>query len=371
MNNALRAIVVALVTFLVANAYADDGKLTVHVFPRDAEVLIDGTPQPDGAADVPFVLSEGEHRVEARKEAYVGAWRTVQIKAGEQQAIELRLVRSSGELSVAPYRADATVEIDGEQIGRGPLTRSVTPGLHRVRIYTSDADVQDIEVVVGAGGQHRVYQSSEGLLATDSAPDDAPNSFRPGTRPRERVGMYMHGYFALMSSFGDVVGHTRSDGVQGGMGGSLRLGYRFNDWLGAELNVHFSWLNVGGTVGTTPDVSYRFYSTRVGPGLRFFAPGTTDVRFVAVVSAGFVWDILNWDPDIAGTQFVDGSGPNGFGQLDVGLELEFDGVLTDIVFTNAVKSTSGLKADAIGTSAFNDDPIFVLGPAISIGYGLW
>lgn len=368
---AVAAVTWVLVTVFATTAHAEDGKLTIHVFPRDAEVLIDGTPQPERAADAPFVLSEGEHRVEARKDGYAGTWQTVEIKAGEQRVLELRLAKTSGELSVFPHRPDATVEIDGEQVGRGAITRALSTGLHRVRVYTSNDDVQAIEVVVSANGKHSVQQSSEGLLATDAAPNDRETSFRPGSGSRERVGIYMHGYFALMSPFGDVVDHTRDDGVQGGMGGSLRVGYRFFDWLGAELNAHFSWLNVNGTVGTNPEVSYRFYSVRLGPGLRFFAPAKTDVRFVAIASGGFVWDILNWDPDMPGTHFVDGSGPNGFGQLDVGVEFEFDGVLTDIVFTNAVKSTGGLKVDGAATSAFDGAPIFVLGPAISIGYGVW
>ena len=370
----LHSVIISLVLLLVAfsaSAQETTGRVTVHVYPRDAELLVDGEALPTRAADVPLELPVGSRKLEARMPGYAGVWRTVEIKPGnDNEVITLRLSPGSGELIVTPHNPQAVVEIDGKQLGRGARNVALSPGLHEVRIYTSDTDVQSIDVVIRGGGSHRVNQSSEGLLATDApALDDESSSGRWTPPEFDKQGIYFMGYFSGLFAVGDATGHERDDGAQGGIGGSLRVGYRFVDWAGVELNSHFSCINVTGALADDADVSYRFYSVRLSPALRVFVPADATARCVATIGGGFVWDILSWEPNLASTVYSDTSGANGFAQVDLGIEFEFMNLLTDLVMQTAIKTTSGLEAN--GDSPFGGDPILVMGPALSIGYGVW
>ncbi len=363
----------ALATGQPAISEAEAAYLTVQLHPPDARLYVDGELQ-RGQQGKPLRLRPGKHKIEAKLEGYDATWRQVELASGnENEPVTLRLSATQGILVVTPFAADAEVQIDGKRVSTGPFDGLVSPGLHTVRIVSSAHD-KSVEVQVARGKKTLVQQESHGELRTDTPPLDGSGSslvHKPPWTETPPIGIYAVGYGLLLTPLSEASDHVSDDGIQGGPAGSLRVGYRFLSWAGAEALFQYSALMVNGNVGTVPNVKYALGSARVGGAFRTMLPGDSKVRFLGVLGAGAVWSFIDWSPDNVGARFEDVQGWGGFAQLELGIDMEFSGFLVDIVLQGGLQSTGGLQVEALGESAFSDRVLFTLGPAIGVGYGFW
>ena len=85
---------------------------------------------------------------------------------------------------------------------------------------------------------------------------------------------------------------------------------------------------------------------------------------------------------LAGTPVISVYKANGLTQSTAGITLTVDfdsvvglnNVLIDVVAQNTIQSTKHLDfddADGTTRNVFNADPLFLSGPVIRVGYGLW
>ncbi len=355
---------------------SESGKayLTVLLDPSEALLYIDGDLQPAGSADNILVLSPGEHRIEARFGGYASVWRVLTLRAGRQnEALKLKLRPTGGVLTIYALDQAATLEIDAKPVGQGQWEGVLPIGVHTVRITDGDKSRQ-LAVMITPAGEHQVIQEQHGELRTNSPPPGSSSVSRPYRPPLTnppRQGFYVHGYGVLLTPVTSAVDHERSDRVHGGPGGSLRIGYRFLEWVGAELLVQYSALSVTGALLTGPDADYDLGSARVGAAFRLMVPSRTVVRFIATLGGGPVFDILSWAPSTSGTAYQDIDGWNGFGQLELGVQFEWVGLLADFAVQTAMQSTGGLAVAEVGQSAFGGRPMITIGPMLGLGYGFW
>ena len=71
------------------------GSVAIRVQPSDAEVLIDGErwESPEGGDRLVVLLSEGEHRIEVRRDGYRPFTTTIQVRQGETSPLNVSLTR--------------------------------------------------------------------------------------------------------------------------------------------------------------------------------------------------------------------------------------------------------------------------------------
>ncbi len=352
---------------------AEAAYLTVELHPPDARLYVNGELH-RGPLGKPLRLRPGKYKIEAKLEGYDAAWQQVDLASGnDNEPISLRLGATQGILVVTPFAADAQVQVDGKQVSTGKFDGLVTPGLHTVRIVSAAHD-KSVEVQVARGKKTLVSQESHGELRTDSPPPDGSGSslvHKPPWTETPPIGIYAVAYAALLMPLSDASDHESDEGIQGGPAGSLRVGYRFLSWAGAEALFQYTALMVNGTVGTTSNVKYSMGSARVGAAFRTMLPSDSMVRFLAVAGGGAVWSYINWTPEGVGARFEDVQGWGGFAQLELGVDFEFKGFLFDVVMQGALQSTGGMEVEALGESAFSDRVLFTLGPALGVGYGFW
>jgi hypothetical protein len=168
------------------------------------------------------------------------------------------------------------------------------------------------------------------------------------------------------------------DTNSGGSGG-IRVGYRVN--TPASFDFMFEYGNVYTTnlkTGEIPDapatdtVNYTLQSFRFGLNLRLMTPGRT-VRFIGVIGGGLVYDTLHFKA-ASGVSCAcrDASGVDPFLMGELGLELDFGGVLVGAALQSYFQSSRGITTDdADEASAYASAPLVHLGGGLRVGYALW
>lgn len=111
------------------------GRLAVTTVPSvNAQVFVDGKPIGTTPLD-PTELPPGEHTVEVRAERYETVQETVSIEgAGTVASLHVELSPLWADVSVDSKPAGASVEIDGESVGRTPVTAQVLEGEHNLEL---------------------------------------------------------------------------------------------------------------------------------------------------------------------------------------------------------------------------------------------
>jgi formylglycine-generating enzyme required for sulfatase activity len=106
-----------------------DGRLTVSSEPAAASVSVDGAFQ--GTTPVTLALTSGvEHTLRLTKPGYQRLDRPLQLAAGEQQSLDLRLRPQYGIVFVTARPADATLRVDGRDAGKATQRLQLTTRSH-------------------------------------------------------------------------------------------------------------------------------------------------------------------------------------------------------------------------------------------------
>jgi hypothetical protein len=125
-----------------------DAGLFVTTEPRGARIAVDGVPV-GATPDVgPLMLAPGRYRVELRADGFLPETRSVELRAGETRFVHVVLTAISGGSIRVQARPEARVELDGEAVGRTPLTVPALPGRHVLVVERDGFAPERIEVPV-------------------------------------------------------------------------------------------------------------------------------------------------------------------------------------------------------------------------------
>ena len=135
-------------TSLTANLDARFAMLTINTL-QGAQIYVDGTQM--GTSKYTEGLMEGYHDIEARLAHHKTASRQVQVTAGQPQTITLNPTPIYGSLDVVSTPRNATITIDGKQVGQTPNTidqllegeHSVTLSLNGYGSITKNVTIKD------------------------------------------------------------------------------------------------------------------------------------------------------------------------------------------------------------------------------------
>jgi len=378
--------------------------LTIAIEPaeaaRGAEVLINGVPQPpDELERIP--LRARTWTVEAQADGYQSLRREVKLISERHSTVKLALVPTTGELSIEPTDKASRVEIHSDKLdfeGRGDWQQRVPPGVYEVRIYKpgkDEAEPYTLEVAVTQGQSTEVTQLEDGRLYSEAA--------LSASESPDREGLYFLGSGALLllpKSIAPSEFEVTGGRLQMGPALNLRAGYRVAHWVGFEgsvqYNVIYSELDAtlrigeGDTERVVDGVGadYQLHCLRFGGLMRFWYPGPHWVRFVGSAGGGLAYANMVWDhfaqpgavegADLNDPALVhalqpynDASGVNFFVQVDAGVEFELDKVLFGAMLQVTLQPSRGLRAEGASESAFGNELLVFVGPAIHVGYGLW
>jgi outer membrane protein OmpA-like peptidoglycan-associated protein len=142
------------------SSYAQDGKLVIHVTPKQAYIFLDGRAISEASKHAFLKLSAGDHKIELANYGYVASTQTVTITAGRTTNLDVTLTPVTGTVS-GPFGAmtiegadrDAILlngktpdyfvghgdEFDNEWVWKQELV--VPPGTYQVSVLSSDKEI--------------------------------------------------------------------------------------------------------------------------------------------------------------------------------------------------------------------------------------
>jgi hypothetical protein len=347
--------------------------VTIKVSPADAELFVDDRKNKDFKSGGVLKLSPGTRRLRVTAAGYATLTKPITVVSGHENAlVELVLEPTHAEVIITAQHKNAVIEVNGKEVGRGLWQGMLRPGPVKV-IVTRDGEPHRIDISVAAGGRYTVTQSKDGDLESDATePLATPdNDFKP-VLPDILRGIYGLGSASFLTAFASVRDFEDNNDERFGVGVGLNLGYRVADWAGFEAMGQYSDIRVSGDVPfQADDVTFVLRSLRVGLLLRVMYPGRAWIRFVGTLGGGAAIEWLAWRGEpLNHPLFVDQQGVGPFGQIDLGVEAELSNILIDVVIQNSVQGTKHFDLES-EANAFDTQPIFVLGPSIRIGYGIW
>jgi outer membrane protein OmpA-like peptidoglycan-associated protein len=201
-GNRLIIAVVLLVLASGISAHAQDGKLTIHVTPKQTYIFVDDRALGEASKHHSVSLSAGNHKVELVNYGYTPTTRTVTIAAGETANLDVTLEPVAGTVS-GPFGA-MTIEgasrdailLNGKTpdffVGHGDefdhnwwwkQELIVPPGTHQLTVLGADKEIWTGPVNVPAD-QRVVIDIPKGVRKTVAW----PRGEKLGARPRFTVG---------------------------------------------------------------------------------------------------------------------------------------------------------------------------------------
>jgi len=133
---------------------AQKGEILVTSSPSGATVTVNGAPR-GVTPTVVEALSAGPYLVEVALADYVKASQTVNVEPGKRAIFDAPLVKAkgdTGELKILADIEDATVYLDGEAIGKAPVTQAgVRIGTHQIEARSPRGFYAEATVEVKAG----------------------------------------------------------------------------------------------------------------------------------------------------------------------------------------------------------------------------
>lgn len=361
--------------------------VTVTVKPAAATLIVDGEDQPAGTASKPVALGPGTHRIGARLAGYATAEESVTVASGEKtRVVTLNLAPNQGFLTVRGDDAKTRIIIDQQPKGFGTWSGLLDPGTHTVQLDKPGARPYEVHVLVVAGQAQEVRRGFGGMPIGAPPPPmpiepPPPAKKKPEPEAPPKRGFFVLGMGSLLlptTRLLDPLDHAGNIETSFESGGavSLRAGYRVNTPASFDLMFEYGNISDDAQISETAGdrtVGFTLSSYRFGVNLRLMTPGEK-VRLVGNIGGGFVkgdLDVEYTDPMDSGAM-VTKCGCSGFdGYLlgEIGIELDFGGVLLGLAFRNHFQSTKGMEAGDY--EPYENSPLIFIGGGLSIGYGLW
>jgi hypothetical protein len=327
------------------------GYVTVEVTPPHAALYVDDEPLPPNAKDKPLALGPGKHRIGARAEGYESAEEVVTVTSADRgKVVRFALLPNMGWVVVKTGDPEMAIALDQQPLALGEWAGLVDPGTHLVQMYKPGGAEYAFQVLVVAGKAQEVRPGVGGIPIALPRPEVLPTrkkavpakKIAPPPAPPQR-GMYAQ-------ATGGIYWMPGEDDA-GGMVGA-RFGYRMSTPAGIELMVDY----MSGRIASGGETTVMLNAARFGGGFRLMSPGRK-TRFVATIGGGLAYKWIG-----AG----DSPGGVAFGNLDMGFEYDWTGVLLGVAAQQSVL-LGGSDADGVALA----DPRFTFGLGARIGYGGW
>ena len=138
------------------SSFAQDGRLVIHVHPKQAYIFADGRAISEASKHRSLSLSSGDHKIELVNYGYVPSTQTVTVTAGKTTNLDVRLTPVAGKVS-GPFGA-MTIEgadrnailLNDDFVGHGDEFNHdwwwkqelvVPPGTYQVSVLSGDKEV--------------------------------------------------------------------------------------------------------------------------------------------------------------------------------------------------------------------------------------
>jgi hypothetical protein len=125
-----------------------DAGLFVTSEPRGARLVVDGVPVGSTPEAGPLMLAPGRYRIELRTEGFLPETRSVELQTGQTRFVHVVLTAISGGSVRVQARPEARVSLDGDPVGRTPITVPALPGRHVVVLERDGFAPERLEVPV-------------------------------------------------------------------------------------------------------------------------------------------------------------------------------------------------------------------------------
>lgn len=358
--------------------------VTLKVTPKEATISIDGEDQPASITEKPVPLGPGPHRISARADGHATAEQTITLASGEKdRSVQIALVMDKGFVTIRTEDPEMAIAVDQAPVGYGEWSGYITPGSHLVQMYGPGKPTYNVQIAVAAGTTQEIKPGSGGVPIPTAfgtpppTPPLPPESMKKKDEPRKRgwFGLVTGSLLVPLSQPRDMPAPEYNSGGAGG----IRVGYRVN--TPASFDFLFEYGNVYTTNAATStdlgplkagDVAYTLSSFRFGLNLRLMTSGRT-VRFVSTIGGGLVYDIVDFKVAKSVTCVCrPASGVDPFLLTEIGLELDFGGVLVGAALVSNFQSSRGIKTDDEDEAlAYESAPLVHLGGGLRVGYALW
>jgi hypothetical protein len=300
-------------------------------------VTIDGAPIAPNALRRPLRLAPGIHVFTAHAEGFADPpEKKLSILAGSPVDATFELSPPLGILTVKPSVADAAVQIDGVEVGRGVWSGKLAAGTHRITVSAPEHQTAAADVVVSSGA------TVDYPMTLQRIGDLPPLYSRPVRKPpppeqKKRYLVPMIAYEGQSFRFAPILGENAGGTKRQLTGASvaLRAGYRVSRPFALEIYGDVGQLgdtyniSSGAAESTTKVIHWQ-----VTPGLRFATGGA--VRFTMGTGVGMHGLIA--DADIATVEGVTpvrtthkGTGIAASWLVDMGLQVDVGSLFIEAV----------------------------------------
>lgn len=121
----------------------------------DGTLVIDGRKRGELPLQAPIRVLPGSHTIRVLKDGYASAEALVEVKVGEEKAVDLKLelLTSTGRLRVTDESTESDVDVivDGAPVGKAPWEGTLGAGRHLVLLQGKDTGTPPVSAAVVAG----------------------------------------------------------------------------------------------------------------------------------------------------------------------------------------------------------------------------
>lgn len=160
---------------------------------RGARLQVDGRDVgPISAAPMPVEVTPGEHLLVVRKPGYAEYSRRIDAKEGSQTEVAVALDATMGFATLTADVPEATVAVDGQDLGPVPLANVLLkPGSREIEFRAPGFKPDVHNITVFAGRPYVIEGKLRPLLDTSVAANDVPRNtvLNPATRPETSPGV--------------------------------------------------------------------------------------------------------------------------------------------------------------------------------------
>jgi hypothetical protein len=370
--------------------------ITVRVTPAKANITVDDEDLGPGAAASPIPLGPGKHKIGAKLDGHAPQETYVTVASGQKgQTVTFALVPDKGWV-VIHTAPEMIIAVDSTPVAKGSYQAFLVPGTHLVQIYAPGKPGYSVQLPVVAGRTSYVRPGVGGVPVVIGPPAPAPVVPVPPPPtimpkkvekpPEPPAGPPRRGLYGMVTTMlvwpikkdvyerrtpVDNSDRPRSYSINSGGAFGVRGGYRINNPAAVEGMFEYQSIFQPRAGQNAEDLGFEMKTVRLGANLRLMTLGKT-VRFVGILGGGITWNQVQFDTDSNGKIGRGGEGVDPFGMAEVGIELDFGGVLLGAAGTGIFQSSRGIDdggADSRGV--YNRSAIGFLGIGLRAGYAFW
>jgi OmpA family/PEGA domain len=284
-------LVAAAFMLCAGSAYAQDGKLKIHVTPKQAYVFVDGKAIRDGSRTMS--LPAGKHTIAVVNYGYKISTQDVNIDAGKTTNLDVKLEAYGGAVNgpwgriqfkgqpraavllegkTPDYFVGHVDEFDWDWIWKQELL--VPPGAHNITVTRNGTDVWSGTVNVAANQKVIIDLDKQGAQKTENWPR-GEQLLKKQPLPRFKAGIAS----ATVVVAPVTIGAFTASATQINCGQSSTLNWSANDAVRANIS-NVGDVQTSGSQSVTPHQTTNYTLTEVGPGGTATSAANVNVNIV-------------------------------------------------------------------------------------------